>query len=85
MLGKMGMTVGECITQYEKLSKRIFGESHLRVKVTHGLAPALHSGQGLRNCVRKLLSHRQLDEDLFIRYEADVMAWYLHHAEWPPT
>ena len=81
MLGKMGMTVDECITQYEELSKKIFGKRHFRGKITHGLAPARYSGKGLRDCVRKLLLDRQLDEDLSMRHEADVMAWYVPDAE----
>ena len=60
MLGKMDMTVDECITQDEELSKKIFGKRRLRGVITHKLAPALDSGKGLRNCVQKLLSDRQL-------------------------
>ena len=81
MLGKMGMTVDECITQYEELSKKIFGKTHFWGRITHGLAPARYSGKGLRDCVRKLLSNYQFDEDLSMRHEADVMAWYVRDAE----
>ena len=77
MLGKMGMTVDECITQYQELSKVIFGKKHLRGRITHGLAPAKYSGKCLRNCIRKLLSDRQLDENLPMRHEADEVAWYV--------
>ena len=75
MLGKMGMTADECITQYENLSKIIFGKRHLRGRITHGLAPARYSGKRLRNCIRKLLRDRQLDEDLSMRHEDDRIAW----------
>lgn len=81
MLGKMGITVDECITQYEELSKNILGKRHLRIEVNHGLAPPLYSGKGLRDCIRNLLADRQLEEDLFTRHEADVMAQYLRNAE----
>ena len=81
MLGKMGMTVEECITKYEELSQKIFGKTHFWGRITHGLAPARYSGKGLRDCVRKLLSDRQFDEDLSMRHEADVMAWYVRDAE----
>ena len=77
MLGKMGMTVNECITQYEELSKEIFGRKHIRGRITRGLAPARYSGKALRNCIRKLLRDRQLDEDLSMRHEADRVAWYV--------
>ncbi len=65
MLGKMGVTVGDCITRHEELSKKIFGKRYLKVKVTDGLAPTLDSGKGLRDCVRNLLADGQLHEDLF--------------------
>ena len=77
MLGKMGLTVDECITQYQELSKVIFGKKHLRGRITNGLAPAKYSGKCLRNCIRKLLSDRQLDENLLMRHEADEVAWYV--------
>ena len=77
MLGKMGLTVEECITQYQELSKVIFGKKHLRGRITHGLAPAKYSGKCLRNCIRKLLRERQLDENLSMRHETDRVAWYV--------
>ncbi len=75
MLGKMGMTVDDCITQYEELSKVIFGKKHLRGRMTHGLAPARYSGKCLRDCIRKLLRDHQLDENLSMRGDADKVAW----------
>ena len=77
MIGKMGMTVDECITQYEELSRVVFGKKHFRGWITHGLAPARYSGKCLRNCVQKLLRDRQLDENLSMRQEADDVAWYV--------
>lgn len=77
MLGKMGMTVEECITQYEVLSRVVFGKKHLRGRITLGLAPAKYSGKRLRNCIRTLLRDRQLSEDLSMRHEADKVAWYV--------
>ena len=49
MLGKMGMTVSQCIKQYKELSKIIFGKKHVRARFTRGLAPAV-SLQGHRKC-----------------------------------
>ena len=82
MLGKMGMTVDECITQYEELSKVIFGRKHFRGRITHGLAPARYSGKCLRNCIQGLLRDRQLDENLSMRYEDDRVAWYVPAMLW---
>lgn len=75
MLGKMGMTVDDCVTQYERLSKEIFGRKHFRGRITRGLAPAKYSGKRLRNCIRTLLRERHLDEDLLMKHEADRVPW----------
>lgn len=75
MLGKMGMTVDECVKQYEELSKVIFGKKHFRGRITHGLAPARYSGKRMQNCIKKLLRERKLDENLSMRHEADRVAW----------
>ena len=77
MLGKIGLTVEECIIKYEELSKVVFGKKHLRGRISFGLANARYSGKGLRNCVRDLLRERQLDEDLLMKHDADKMAWYV--------
>ncbi|KAL9606103.1 MAG: hypothetical protein Q9179_000729 [Wetmoreana sp. 5 TL-2023] len=78
MLGKMGMTIEECITKYEQLSKKIFGKKHMRGRVTRGLAPAKYSGKRLQKCIRDLLRERQLDEDLSMSHKPDRVAWYVH-------
>jgi hypothetical protein len=64
MLGKLGMTVEECIEAYYSLSKRIFGSKHLRARVSGGLAPAKYSGWGMRECVRELIRKHRSNEDL---------------------
>ena len=77
MLGKIGMTVDECITQYEKLSKKIFGRKHLRGRVTHGLATAKYSGKCLHRCMQDLLRERGYDGDMSMRNDGnDRIAWY---------
>ena len=75
MLGKMGMTVDECIEQYEGLSKVVFGRKHLRGRITHGLAPAKYSGKNLQQWVQRLLQQRELNENLLMKYENDKVAW----------
>ncbi|KAL8719856.1 MAG: hypothetical protein Q9181_008002, partial [Wetmoreana brouardii] len=74
MIGKMGMTIAECIEKYEKLSKVIFGKKHMRARVTRGLAPARYSGKTLQKCIQGLLRERKLDEDLSMSHEADRVA-----------
>ena len=75
MLGKMGMTVDECIEKYESLSKNVFGKKHMRGRLTRGLAPAKYSGKNLQKCIQGLLSLRNLDENLPMKYDNDMVAW----------
>lgn len=75
MLGKMGLTVDECIERYERLSKIVFGKKHFRGRFTHGLAPAKYSGKGLRKCIQDSLRIRGLDENLLMKHGNDKIAW----------
>ena len=75
MLVKMGMTVDECIDQYEKLSKDIFGHKHFRGRLTGGMGPAKYKGKRLDGCIRKTLRERHLDENLLMRSEDSSLAW----------
>ena len=75
MLGKMGMTVAECITQYEQLSKHVFGKKHFRGRITRGLAPAKYSGKRLQKCVQSLLRDQKFKENMSMKHEADKVAW----------
>ena len=80
MLGKMAMTVDECIQQYEKLSEVVFGKKHLRSRITRGLAPTKYSGKRLQRCIQSLLRARELDENMPMIGEADKIAWYVRNA-----
>ena len=74
MLGKLGMPVEECITQYRRLSAGIFRKKHIRGRITHGLNPSRYSGEKLRECVEHLLEARGFSkEELVMR--ADFMDW----------
>jgi hypothetical protein len=69
MLGKLGMTVQECIKAYHDLSKKIFGKKHIRGAMTGGLGPTRYSGTRLRDTVRRLLEGRNFDPDLDIIHD----------------
>lgn len=56
MLGKLGMTVEECINAYRTLSASIFGKKHFRGRLTGGLAPSKYSGTRLRRHVQDLIT-----------------------------
>ena len=77
MLGKLGMTVEQCIEAYHELSVTIFGRKHLRARVTGGLAPARYSGSRMRECIRGLINkHRScVDLPMVADEGRDRIAW----------
>lgn len=77
MLGKLGMTLDECITAYHDLSRTIFGKKHIRGRLTLGLAPSRYSGSRLRKAVCSLLRRRGFDDTLSMNYVQgqDKIAW----------
>ena len=54
MLGRFGMSVDDCITQYWNFSEEIFGRYSRRGKCSWGLLKERYDGRRLRNSVRKL-------------------------------
>lgn len=77
MLGKLGMSLEQCIESYHELSKTIFAKKHIRGKLTVGLGPTRYSGSRLRECVRKLIQDKTSNADLpMISVEnSDRIAW----------
>jgi hypothetical protein len=77
MLGKLGMTVDQCIDAYYGLSATIFGSKHPRARVSGGLALAKYSGSRMRDCVRELIHHYRSNEDLPMSADEnrDRIAW----------
>jgi hypothetical protein len=77
MLGKLGMTIDQCISAYRDLSRTIFGTKHIRGRLTGGLAPSRYSGSRLRRAVCRLLGKRGFDPDLPMTYVQgrDKIAW----------
>jgi len=71
MLGKLGMTVDQCI------DATIFGSKHPRARVSGGLALAKYSGSRMRDCVRELIHQYRSNEDLpmFADENRDRIAW----------
>jgi patatin-like phospholipase/acyl hydrolase len=77
MLGKLGMSVEQCIDSYQELSRQVFGRKHFRGRLTGGLAPSKYSGRRLQKCVQRLLRDRGFTEDLSMAWEdnTDKIAW----------
>jgi len=64
MLGKLGMGIQDCITQYLELSETIFKHKSLRGRFTRGLAKEIYSGDRLHRCIGDLLEKKELHRDL---------------------
>ena len=77
MLGKLGMSIEQCIESYHNLSKAIFGKKHIRGKMTGGLGPTRYSGSRLRECVRNLIHGQTSNADLpmISADNSDRIAW----------
>ena len=59
MMVKLGMSVDECIEQYEILSREVFGKPHLIGKRTGGFGTTKYSGRRLRELVVALIKKRE--------------------------
>jgi patatin-like phospholipase/acyl hydrolase len=79
MLGKLGMTIEECIEAYHELSKTIFGKKTLGGRATFGLDIPKYSGSRLRGAVCKLLKDKGFDDKLPMEYTngKDRIAWWV--------
>lgn len=79
MLGKLGMSVQECIDAYEELSGDIFGNPRWSGRLSAGLIHERYDGQRLRQHVCDLLTSRNMSrERTMIRLEEhprDPIAW----------
>lgn len=63
MIVKLGMTVDECIEQYELLSKEIFGRPHMIGKRTGGFGTTKYSGRKLRDLIVELIKSKNSPAD----------------------
>lgn len=62
MLGRLEMTVDECLEEYKKLSPNIFSKIHHRVNVK-GRLQGRFDHEALENGIKDLLRQRSLDEN----------------------
>ena len=74
MLGKLGMSVKDCIEEYRNFSKDIFKRKQLLA--VRGFARSKYSGSKLEGCVRGLVGRRRSKENLNMLFnEKDKIAW----------
>lgn len=62
MLGRLRMTVDECIEEYKELSPKIFTKVHHRLNL-RGRLQGRFDHEALENCIRSLLERRGLSPD----------------------
>lgn len=77
MLGKLGMTVDECIKTYHIISTTIFKKKKFRGRLTHGLMRSKYSGKQFRQCISDLLEEKGFSKDLKMTCDGnqDHIAW----------
>ena len=77
MLGKLGMSIEECIRTYHTLSTEIFDKKHIRGRMTGGLGPTRYSGSRLQRCVRSLVERQSGNAELpmISGDRSDRIAW----------
>jgi patatin-like phospholipase/acyl hydrolase len=77
MLGKLEMTVEECIEKYHQFSEKIFRKKRFHGKLTHGLSKTRYSGELLRQCVSELIESKTGKKDMPMMCEnpQDRIAW----------
>ena len=69
MLGRLGMSVGDCIDAYTRLSDEVFQKKHyLPIKLS-GQTQARFDTKALEDAVRKIVSENSTpsDENLLLR------------------
>lgn len=61
MIGKLGMTLEECIQAYYRLSRKVFGKKQSMGKLTRGFARekwSKYSSRALENCINTILREK---------------------------
>ena len=75
MLGKLGMSLEECIAAYRRFSKDIFQKKHLRGRLTFGFAKAKYSAGRLTRCTQKLMEDNHFSVETRMASDTDHTAW----------
>ena len=75
MLGKLGMSLEECIAAYRQLSKDIFRKKHFRGRLTGGIASSKYSASRLVQCTESLMKRKKLSTKARMASDEDIIAW----------
>lgn len=71
MLGRLRMTVGDCITAYTQLSSDVFKKRRHRVNRRGNIQGRFDSSE-LEKAVRKILTQQGFNEDTLLKDTADA-------------
>jgi len=71
MLGRLQMTVDECIEAYTSLSDKVFEKKFHRVSIT-GKLQGRFEAAALENAIKRILVERHFDEDTLLKDSPDA-------------
>ncbi len=71
MLGRLKMTVDECISSYADLSDRVFKKMHHRVKVGSSEIQAQFDSSILEKCIKEVIVRMGFQEDELLKDTQD--------------
>jgi hypothetical protein len=70
MLGRLEMSVDECIDAYCKLSERVFQQTKHRLKLS-GRVQGRFDSKELESAIKEILRNRKLEEDTLLKNDSD--------------
>jgi patatin-like phospholipase/acyl hydrolase len=72
MLGRMRLSVDDCIAAYTDLSPKIFTKLHHRVKLSNGESQGRFDHEALEQGIRALLKKYGFEEDALLKESLDA-------------
>lgn len=70
MLGRLHMSVSECIESYQSLFEKVFTKRNHRVSITGNIKGRFDS-DGLEHAIKQLLSQRGMDPEELLKDSAE--------------
>lgn len=67
MLGRLRMSVEECINAYIELSSRVFQKNHIMPVTMRGKVKARYSGKELQRAIEDVVEAQHLDRDALLK------------------
>jgi len=67
MLGRLRMSVEECITAYVELSSRVFQKKHVMPVTVRGKVKARYSSEELQRAIEDVVKAQHLERDALLK------------------